>query len=289
MDGLLTTDERTNTVIVRDLKENVDEIARTIEALDAPTPAVVVEARIVEVTNTAAEQLGVQWGLNFSADQAHGNALPFEFPNSVGVTGGVGGEDGNFMVNLPAASPAGGIGLSFGHIANTLSLDLRLQALEQMNEVKILSNPRVLVVQNQEATINLGQQLPIPSTDAEGNRTVNFQDVGIKLVVTPQVTNDERVFMDIEVEKSSRGENVPTTEGTMFSINSRRAQTQVLIQNGETAVIGGLTVEEHSDIDTAVPGFSKIPGLGWLFKSKDKQTRRDEMMIFLTPRIVDVI
>jgi type IV pilus assembly protein PilQ len=275
---------------VRDLQENVDEIARTIEALDAPTPAVVVEARIVEVTSTAAEQLGVQWGLNFAADPAHGNALPFEFPNSVGVTGGVAGADGeNFMVNLPAASPAGGIGLSFGHIANTLSLDLRLQALEQMNEVRILSNPRVLVVQNQEATINLGQQLPIPATDAEGNRTVTFQDVGIKLVVTPQVTNDNRVFMDIEVEKSSRGENVPTTEGVMFSINSRRAQTQVLIMNGETAVIGGLTIEETSDVDTAVPGLSKIPGLGWLFKSKDSQTRRDEMMIFLTPRIIDVI
>jgi type IV pilus assembly protein PilQ len=285
-DGLLRADLRTNTVLVKDLAPNVDQIERVIRKLDTPVPTVVVEARIVEVTSTAAEQLGIQWGLDFAADAAHGNALPFRFPNSVGITGGVEGEDGTLMVNLPASNPAGAIGLSFGHIANTLSLDLTLQALEQLNEVKILSQPRVLVVQNQEATINLGQQLPIPATDAEGNRTVTFQDVGIKLVVTPQVTNDGKVFMDINVEKSSRGENVPTTEGTMFSINSRRAQTQVLIENGETAVIGGLTVEETSQVDTSVPKLSDVPYLGWLFRSKDHQTRRDEMMIFLTPRIV---
>jgi type IV pilus assembly protein PilQ len=291
-DGLLAVDERTNTIIVRDLKENVDEIAQTITALDAPTPAVVVEARIVEVTSDFSQELGVQWGLNFNADPSHGNALPVTFPNSIGLTGASGAtsESGNnYMVSLPAAGATSGIGLSFGHIANTLSLDLRLQAAQGMNKVKILSTPRVLVVQNQEAKINVGQELPIPSTDAEGNRTIEWRDVGISLAVTPTVTNDQRVFMDIKVAKESQGPPVATTDGVMFSIISRKAETQVLIGDGETAVIGGLAIEGTQEGEQNVPGLSKIPGLGWLFKSTSKSTQKDELMIFLTPKIVHVM
>ena len=193
------------------------------------------------------------------------------------------------MVNLPAAGATSGIGLSFGHIANTLSLDLRLQAAQGMNKVKILSTPRVLVVQNEEAKINVGQELPIPSTDAEGNRTIEWRDVGISLAVTPQVTNDQRVFMDIKVAKESQGPPVATTDGVMFSIISRKAETQVLIGDGETAVIGGLAIEGTQEGEQNVPGLSKIPGLGWLFKSTSKSTQRDELMIFLTPKIVHVM
>jgi type IV pilus assembly protein PilQ len=292
-DGLITVDERTGTIIVRDLQENVDEIARTIEALDSPTPAVVVEARIVEMSSSALKELGVQWNLNFSADPAHGNALPFAFPNSLGVNGGVGtgegGGSGGYMVNLPAEGATSGIGISFGHIASTLSLDLRLTAMEQMGKTKILSTPRVLVVQNEEARINVGQELPIPSTDAEGNRTVTWRAVGINLTVKPQVTNDGRVFMKIRVAKESQGDPVATTEGLMFSINSNKAETQVLIADGETAVIGGLTEEGTQESEAGTPGLSSIPGIGWLFRSRANSTIRKELMIFLTPKIVSVL
>jgi len=291
-DGLLTIDERTGTVMVRDLQENVDSIARTIEALDTPTPAVVVEARIVEMSSQDAKDLGVQWGLNLAADPAHGNALPVAFPNSIGIGGGVAtGESGvgQGMVNLPASNATSGIGISFGHIASTFSLDLRLTAMEKMGKTKILSTPRVLVVQNEKALINIGQELPIPSTDAEGNRTVEWRAVGIQLEVRPQVTNDDRIFMEILVDKSSRGENVPTTEGIMFSINSNKAVTKVLIGDGETAVIGGLTEEESLESTSQTPGLANIPGLGWLFKQTNKTERRQELMIFLTPRIVRVL
>ncbi len=290
-DGLLTVDERTSIIIVRDLKENVDEIAQTIAVLDAPTPAVVVEARIVEVTSDFSQELGIQWGVDFNADPSHGNAVPLVFPNSIGLTGATGASSGTgeYMVSLPAAGATSGIGLSFGHIANTLSLDLRLQAAQGMNKVKILSTPRVLVVQNEEAKINVGQELPIPSTDAEGNRTIEWRDVGISLAVTPQVTNDQRVFMDIKVAKESQGPPVATTDGIMFSIISRKAETQVLIGDGETAVIGGLAIEGTQEGEQNVPGLSKIPGLGWLFKSTSKSTQRDELMIFLTPKIVHVM
>jgi type IV pilus assembly protein PilQ len=179
-----------------------------------------------------------------------------------------------------------GVGISFGHIANTFSLDLRLQAMEQLGKSKILSSPRILVMQNKKASINVGQELPIPATDAEGNRSVQWREVGIHLEVTPQVTNDQRVFMTIKVSKDAQGPTVQTTEGSMFSIISRKADTEVLIGNGETAVIGGLTIERNSKGESRTPGFGNIPILGWLFRSKSETTSRDQMMIFLTPRIV---
>jgi len=181
-----------------------------------------------------------------------------------------------------------GIGISFGHIANTLSLDLRLTAMESMGKTKILSTPRVLVVQNESAKINVGQELPIPSTDAEGNRTVQWREVGIMLDVKPQVTNDGRIFMELKVEKASQGPPVATTEGLMFSINSNKAETQVLIADGETAVIGGLSEEGIQEQTSQTPGLGSIPGLGWLFRQQGKSEIRRELMIFLTPKIVKV-
>jgi type IV pilus assembly protein PilQ len=206
-------------------------------------------------------------------------------------TGGAGsmtpsGMPTNYLVNLPASAASGGVGFTLGHIANTLSLDLRLSAGETMNKVKILSNPKVLVVQNEKAVINLGSQLPIPKTDSEGNRTVEWKDVGIMLDVTPQITNDRRVFMDIAIENSTQGENVQTTEGAMFSINTSRAQSKVLIADGETTVIGGIFVEESSTASDSIPGLGDIPILGWLFKNKSERQNKRELMIFITPKIV---
>jgi len=190
------------------------------------------------------------------------------------------------MVNLPASNPTAGIGLSFGHIASTFSLDMQLSAMEELGKTKILSSPKILVVQNEKASINIGDRLPIPQTDVEGNRTVSFEKTGILLEVTPQVTNDGQVFMDIHIEKSQRGDTVPTTEGPMFSINSRDATTKVLVRDGETAVIGGIIQEENIENRGNVPGLSDIPLLGWMFRSKDTEERRTELLIFLTPRIV---
>jgi type IV pilus assembly protein PilQ len=290
--SLVQSDERTNTVIVQDTQGTIDEIDKVVQVLDTPTPAVVVEARIVEVQSNYGQQLGIQWNANFVADAAHGNATPYAFPNSVAINGtqasGAGASASNWMVNLPAAAATSGIGFTLGHVANTLTLDMRLSAMESMGRTKVLSNPKILVVQNQEATINLGSQLPIPKTDSLGNRTVEWKDVGITLKVKPQVTNDKRVFMVVHVEKSEQGQNVQTTEGTMFSINTSRADTNVLIADGETTVIGGMFIQSDIRNDQAVPGLGKIPIFGWLFKSKDETTLKRELMIFLTPRIVSL-
>ncbi len=284
--GKRQVDERTNTLIVYDAKSILAQIDGIIQALDAQTPAVLVEARIVEVSSGYEQQLGIQWNMAGVADAAHGNATDYAFPNSMSVGGTQSTDAGSYLVNLPAASATSGIGFTFGHIANTLSLDMRLSAMEQLGQTKILSNPKVLVIQNQKAVINVGQQLPVTKTSSEGDRTVEWKDVGILLEVKPQVTNDKRVFLEIKVEKSSQGENVDTTDGTMFSINTSRADTKVLIADGETTVIGGLFVQETIKDESSVPGLSKLPLVGWLFKSKSDTQRKSELMIFLTPRLV---
>jgi type IV pilus assembly protein PilQ len=233
--------------------------------------------------------------VNAVKSPATGNATPYAFPNSVQIGGQQAGapmgqpsagSPTNYLVNLPAAAATGGIGIALGHIANTLALDMRISAGETMSKVKVLSNPKVLVVQNERAIINLGNQLPVPKTDSEGNRTVEWKDVGIKLDVKPQITNDKRIFMEINIENSTQGDNVLTTEGTMFSINTSRAETKVLIADGETTVIGGIFVGENSKGGDSIPGLSKIPIFGWLFKNTTTTERRKELMIFITPKIV---
>ncbi len=286
-DALLQSDDRTNTLIVRDLKTSVDEIEKVIRQLDTPTPAVQIEARIITVNSNYSQNLGIQWGFNYLADAAHGNPTAFQFPNSIALGGAIGGGSGpNLMVNLPASGATSGVGLTLGHIANTLTLDLKISAMEEMGQVEILSNPKVLVVQNEKAIINVGQQLPIPKTDAEGNRTVEFKDVGIKLEVTPQVTADSRIFLDVQVERSSKGADVKTTEGEQFSIDTQRAQTKVLLNDGETSVIGGLFQQNKSTSNSGVPGLSKLPFIGFLFRSKGTTDQRQELLIFLTPKVI---
>jgi type IV pilus assembly protein PilQ len=292
--GIIQFDDRTKQIIVWDTAAKLKELEQVIITWDAPTPAVLVEARIVEVESGFGQSIGVQWNAKGIKDAAHGNGTKYEFPNSVSIGGKQTAADSNdptagptnYLVNLPSSIATGGVGFSLGHIANTLSLDMRLSAGENMNKVKILSNPKVLVIQNEQAIINLGSQLPIPKTDAEGNRTVEWKDVGIKLDVKPQITNDKRVFMAISIEKSSQGGNVQTTEGSMFSINTSRAQSKVLIADGETTVIGGIFIEENSGNSDSIPGLSKIPILGWLFKNKTTSSTKRELMIFITPKIV---
>ena len=279
--------ERSKTIFVRDFVDNIDQMSAVFIALESPTAAVMVEARIVEVDSNYSEAIGIQWGANYVADAAHGNATPFAFPNSINIAGNQGTATENFLVNLPASGAVGGVGIALGHIANTFALDIRLSAMERLGKTKILSNPKVLVIQNEEANINVGSQLPVPKTDAEGNRSVEWKDVGILLKVTPNVTSDGRVFMKVKIEKSHQGETVKTTEGEMFSIVRRGAETKVLVGDGETSVIGGIFLQEDATSGDGVPGFSRIPFFGWLFKSSSSSNRRTELMIFLTPRIVN--
>jgi type IV pilus assembly protein PilQ len=289
-----SSDKRTNTLILKDRNaRNLQTAKELIKQLDVPTPAVMIEARIISVNNDYSRQLGIQWGFDYFADAAHGNPTGAAFPNSISMGGtttgdstGTNSNSTGYLVNLPATGATSAIGLSLGHIANTFNLDLRLSAMESMGKGEVLSHPKVLVVQNEKAIINVGSQLPISKTDAEGNRSTEFKDVGIMLEVTPQITADRRVFMKVKVERSAKGEDVNTSEGLQFSIETQRAETKVLLTDGETSVIGGLFQQTKSDSDNSVPFLSKIPILGWLFKSQAVSDRRSELLIFLTPKIV---
>lgn len=284
--GSVAVDERTNALLVKDTADKIQEAKALIARLDTPTPQVLIEARIVEVSSTYSRDLGVQWGGKFTADTAHGNATNWSFPNSVGLSGSAG--DGNLAVNFPAAigSTAGGaLSLSLGHINDILGLDLRISALESSGHGRIVSSPRVATLDNRVAEIAQGISIPF-TTATENKIETQSIDYFLKLNVTPHVTSDRSISMKISVNKDS-----PST--TFFAVDSktpaketRSATTEVLVRDGETTVIGGIITDTQRESDAGVPFFSKIPFLGALFKRKGGGTDKTELIIFITPKIV---
>ncbi len=292
--GETVVDARTNTLIVKDIPRNVEDVALLIRQLDKPTPQIMIEARIVEASLNFNRTLGVQWGGNFNAGAGTGNPTGLQFPNSVGVTGGptmgvVPSGQGNFFVNMPAPAGAGtgggAIGFTFGSLSKTLNLDLVLSALESTGEGKVISTPRVSALDNKEAKIEQGVSIPFATSSAGGATNVQFIDAKLSLVVTPHATPDNKIFMKIQATK-----NAPDTSllgaGGQPSIRKNEAQTEILLTDGETAVIGGILVLDRGQTITKVPFLADIPLIGWLFKSKAVREEKRELLIFITPRVV---
>ncbi len=288
--GETVTDARTNTLIVKDIARNVDEVVTLIKLLDKPIPQVMIEARIVEATTSFSRELGVQWGGKFTADAAHGNATGLTFPNSVTVTGGpsVGtSPSGNYFVNMPAATGSGvggAVGFTFGSLNKALNLDLVLSAMESIGEGKVISTPRVSALDNKEAKIEQGQSIPYSSSSAAGGTSVQFIDAKLSLAVTPHVTPDNKIFMKISATK-----NAPDTSLVVQgqpSIRKNEATTEILLSDGETAVIGGILIVDRGQTIAKVPFFGDLPLVGWLFRKKTMKDDKRELLIFITPRIV---
>ena len=292
--GETVVDARTNTLIVKDIPRNVDEVLLLIKQLDKPTPQIMIEARIVEASLNFNRSLGVQWGGNFTASAATGNATGLQFPNSIGVTGGptmgvVPSGQGNFFVNMPAPSGVGtgggAIGFSFGSLNKALNLDLVLSALESTGEGKVISTPRVSALDNKEAKIEQGVSIPFATSQAGGATNVQFVDAKLSLTVTPHATPDNKIFMKMLVTR-----NAPDTSllgaGGQPSIRKNEAQTEILLADGETAVIGGILILDRGQTITKVPFFADIPLIGWLFKTKTVREEKRELLIFITPRVV---
>jgi type IV pilus assembly protein PilQ len=291
--GETVTDARTNTLIVKDIPRNVDEIVSLIKVLDKPISQIMIEARIVEATVNFSRQLGIQWGGKFTADAAHGNSTGLAFPNTIGITGGPSmgttpSGNGNFVVNMPAAAGAGtgggAIGFSFGSISKALNLDLVLSALESTGEGKIISSPKVSALDNKEAKIEQGLSIPYSTTSASGTQ-IQFVDAILALTVTPHATPDGKIFMKIIATKNAPDNSVLGANGQP-SIRKNEATTEILLTDGETAVIGGILTMEKDVSYTSVPFFGDLPFIGWLFRSKTTTDTKDELLIFITPRIV---
>jgi type IV pilus assembly protein PilQ len=294
--GTVAVDKRTNTLVVRDIGSNIGKARSLVEKLDSITPQVLIESRIVEANTTFSRQIGVQWGGYGQAAPATGNATGLSFPNTVRVTGGsdlgtasATGVSGapNFAVNLPAAVGAGAggaLGFTFGSANGAVNLNLRLSAAEANGTIKTISAPKVTTLQNQKASISQGVSIPFSQVSAQGVNTT-FVEARLQLDVTPHITADGSVLMNI---KATNNQPDPSNTGAngQPAIQKKEAETQVLVRDGDTTVIGGIYVRKGSYNDAGVPWLMKIPILGFFFKTSTVSESRQELLIFITPRIV---
>jgi type IV pilus assembly protein PilQ len=279
--GTIQTHDATNTLIINDLPERLSRAADLIEVLDVPQPQVEIEARIVQTTREFARQLGVQWGFNAFTNSVQG------VDNWQGALGGrTGALQGPAPVDSAVALPVPGatsaLGLALGTLTGTFNLDVALSALERQGQGRILSTPRVSTQNNIEAEITQGVQIPI-QTVSNNTVTVTFKDAALTLRVRPQITAANTVIMQIAVENAApdfgrQVNNIPP-------IDTQRANTKVLVSNGETTVIGGIYVSREQTAQDRTPGLHRVPLLGWLFKRDTITDENRELLIFITPKI----
>jgi type IV pilus assembly protein PilQ len=300
--GSVTPDTRTNQLIVMDVAENIALAENLVSALDTQTPQVLIEARIVEARTNFTRELGIQWGFDFTASPATGNPTGLLFPNSVGVGGGATGQpqdtrglilpaaaaNPNYAVDLPApvgTGAGGAIGFSFGSISGNLNTNLRLSAAETTGEVRIISAPKIITLDNSEAQIEQGVQIPISQVSAQGVNT-RFVNATLSLQVTPHVTNEGAVLLDVQVQKNE-ADFINTGARGDPTILTKQARSRMLVNDSDTAVIGGIYTRNKAVNYAKVPWLGDIPIIGWFFKTKAEADTRSEVLIFLTPKIVN--
>ncbi|HZY02402.1 MAG TPA: type IV pilus secretin PilQ, partial [Anaeromyxobacteraceae bacterium] len=293
--GTVTVDERTNVLIVKDVQEALARAEGLVRNLDTETPQVLIESRIIEAASNFNQALGVQWGGNASFTQATGNPLPVTFPTNAAATGAAGqtpnaGTAGtpNYIVNLPAAigqGSGGGIGFVFGSASNAFNLNLRLTALENSGVLKTISAPKIATIDNKEATIGQGLSIPFSQVSASGVNTT-FIEAKLELKVTPHVTADGSILMKIKATNNQPNPQLTGANGQP-SISKREAETSVLVKDGDTTVIGGIYTRSTSENRSEVPFFGKIPILGFFFRSTSNTDDHTELLIFITPRVLN--
>jgi len=288
--GTVQVDPRTNTLIITDLRDRLTLASELIGTLDRAQPQVEIEARIVQTNKDYARALGVQWGFNGNVNAALGNTTPLAFPNNGALGGRVGGVQGPAggtaqptIVNLAAPAATSAIGLALGSVNGAFGLDVALTALERSGNGRLLSTPRVTTQNNIAAEMTQGVQIPI-QTVANNTVTVSFKDAALTLRVTPQITAANTVIMQISIENASP--DFSRAVGGIPPINTQRANTQVLVSDGQTTVIGGIYVSQEQASNDRTPVLSRIPLLGWLFKRDTLNDQSTELLIFITPRII---
>ena len=270
--GIVSTDARLNMVIITDVPDSVKRAKEIIQKLDKVTPQVMIEAKVVEVNSDFTNEIGVDWSSSMG---------PF---TSEGLDGTM---SGDVAMNLPVAS-AGTIGFAFNKITGTpFVLNAQLTAMETRGEGKIVSAPRILTLDGKTALIKHGYQYPYFQV-SDGEVTVTFKDIVLSLEVTPMVTPDDRVLMQIHVTKDDVGNFVSTDDFDVPSIIKNEAETELLVNDGDTIVIGGIVKTNKTTSTTGWPGLQNIPLLGWLFKKEGKTEHSEELLIFITPKIVQL-
>ncbi|HDP26295.1 MAG TPA: type IV pilus secretin PilQ [Deltaproteobacteria bacterium] len=299
--GSITAEDRTNVLIVKDIKNNSDEIRAMVKKLDKPTPQVLIAARIVQADNDFTKGLGVQWGGAFrnQSDRSHfglTGVTTGTARNLFDTTAPAGSRPGwsstvvpspSLAVNFPT-NQAAGFGLSVGRLGGSIfDLDLRLDIGESIGNAEVIARPKIVTMDNKKATIRQGEKYPYVVRDSEGQLSTELKDIELVLEVTPRIAFDGSVNMEISVKRNAIG-SITNQLGDP-SIASREAQTEVLVKNGETSVIGGIIEDEFRENLSQVPFLGDIPVLGYLFKGKTNTKSKKELLIFITPQILEPV
>ena len=274
--GSAIVDTRTNTLIIKELPSHINTVIAVIENLDTPEPQVMIEARIIETTKRFSRTLGIQLGFGAVADARHGNTTGLQFPNTGTASGGV---------NLLTGGANGFLDITLGNVLNTFNLDLFLRAAESEGLINILSAPRITTLNNQTASIQSGLQIPI-QTIANNTVSVQFVNATLRLEVTPHVTAEGTVLMDIDIQKREPQLAFAVVGASNAPISTKDASTRVIVRDGGTTVIGGIYKVTSDHGEDRVPGLSNIPILKHLFKNKRRNDENEELLIFITPRVV---
>lgn len=296
--GSMTIDERTNSLLIRELPENIEVIREIIESLDIPVKQVQIEARIVTINEGNMDELGIRWGFtSINGNNTVGGSIENNLATIGLYNGGGEGEDGgdgdgvgidDFLnVNLAATTPnATSIAFQVAKLGSDTLLDLELSALQQESKAEIISSPRLITTNKKPAYIEQGTEIPYLESSSSGATTVTFKKAVLSLKVTPQITPDNRLVLDLSVTQDRPGQVVKTGTGEAVAIDTQRIGTQVLVNNGETVVLGGIFQHSITNSVDKVPLLGDLPLLGALFRRSYENVGKSELLIFVTPKVV---
>ncbi|WP_423187455.1 type IV pilus secretin PilQ [Alishewanella sp. d11] len=286
--GSVVVDERTNTILIKDTARIIENVRSLIQRLDIPVRQVLIESRIVTVNDNVTDELGIRWGLSDQQSSSGGNrgvSGNSSGANSIS-TGNLPTLDDRWNVNLPVSNPAGSIAFHVARLADGTLLDLELSALEQENKGEVIASPRITTSNQKEARIEQGVEIPYVQAASSGATTVEFKKAVLSLTVTPQITPDNKIILDLVITQNTRGETVQTPTGPATAIDTQQIMTQVLADNGETIVLGGIYQQQIVSTVSKVPLLGDIPYLGVMFRNKRELNEKSELLIFVTPRIL---
>lgn len=268
--GSVSVDQRTNTILVQDVATKLEDVRRLVAQLDIPVRQVLIEARIVTADDGFARDLGARFGVSDVMNSGEVNS--------------------DFNVNLPIANPAGSLGLSFARLQDGIVVDMELSALESENRGEVVASPKVITANQKEAYIKAGEEIPYQQSSggAGGQTTISFKEAVLELRVTPQITPDGNIILDLRIIQDTRGESL-IFDGVAAApaINTQEVGTQVLVSNGETIVLGGIFQHRTTYDESKVPLLGDIPLLGWLFRNTQREDSKQELLIFVTPKVIE--
>ncbi|MEJ6475772.1 type IV pilus secretin PilQ [Pseudoalteromonas piscicida] len=283
--GSVSVDKRTNTLLIKDTSRSIESVRRMVETLDVPVKQVRIESRMVTVDDTVQEDLGVRWGFS---DQQGSDAISGTLEGADALSNGnIPSLENRLNVNLGVKGvPAGSIGMHIAKLADGTLIDLELSALEQENKGEIIATPSITTANQKKARIEQGTEIPYVEASSSGATTVSFKKAVLSLEVTPQITPDNKIILDLVITQDTKGDTVQTPNGPATAINTQQIQTQVLVENGQTIVLGGIYQQEVKTAVSKIPILGDIPYLGLLFKNSRDINEKRELLIFVTPKII---